>query len=276
MISTGMHFGGHFGPSNQEPVAWARCELAEHLFQHKTYHVQLNEHLQDIIQINATMQLPTRNHKPAKLDSLNLPWPENQCNFEMYIDDLGLATLDSPNHHKAWKMVASSIEAEYLLLSYPGPIEAPTLPAIAAFDKLVEQTVSERHTLIGIEIDSCRMLCLVPKEKVERFLKLLNTVWSTGRKTFTPREGAKLIGTVILLAVVCLWLKWSYHHLLGDQMNKQLRKNYERIMTKQRRKHNTSESDQLTLEQARINFIVEQISSKPFFNSLESPKKCGL
>jgi hypothetical protein len=50
-------------------------------------------------------------------------------------------------------------------------------------------------------------------------------------------------------------------------MNKQLRKNYERIMTKQRRKHNTSESDQLTLEQVRINFIVEQISSKPFFNS---------
>jgi hypothetical protein len=71
---------------------------------------------------------------------------------------------------------------------------------------------------------------------------------------------------VISLAVVCPWLKWSYHHL-GDQMNKQLRKNYERIMTKQRRKHNTSESDQLTLEQARINFIVEQISSKAFFNS---------
>jgi hypothetical protein len=79
---------------------------------------------------------------------------------------------------------------------------------------------------------------------------------SAGRKIFTPREGAKLIGTVISLAVVCPWLKWSYHHL-GDQMNKQLRKNYERIMTKQRCKHNTSESDQLTLEQARIYFIVE-------------------
>jgi hypothetical protein len=35
MISTGMHFGCHFGPSNQEPVAWARCEPAEHLFQHE-------------------------------------------------------------------------------------------------------------------------------------------------------------------------------------------------------------------------------------------------
>jgi hypothetical protein len=122
------------------------------------------------------MQLPTSNRKPAKLDSLDLPWPKNQCNFEMYIDDLGSATLDSLNHHKAWKMVASSIKAEYLLLSYPGPMEAPTLPAIAAFDKLFKKPVSERHTLVGIEIDSCRMLCLVPKEKVERFLKLLNTV----------------------------------------------------------------------------------------------------
>jgi hypothetical protein len=142
MISTSMHFGGNFGPSNQEPVAWARCEPAEHLFQHETYQVQLNKHLQDIIQIDATMQLPTSNRKPAKLDSLNLPWPENQCNFEMYIDDSGSATLDSPNHNKAWKIVASSIEVECLLLSYPGPIEAPTLPAIAAFDKLVENPVS--------------------------------------------------------------------------------------------------------------------------------------
>jgi hypothetical protein len=90
------------------------------------------------------------------------------------------ATHDSPNHHKAWKMVASSIEAKYLLLSYPGPIKAPTLPAIAALNKLVEKPVRERCTLVGIEIHSCRMLCLVPKEKAERFLKLLNTVWSTG------------------------------------------------------------------------------------------------
>jgi hypothetical protein len=110
------------------------------------------------------------------------------------------------------------------------------------------------------------MLCLVPKEKGECFLKLLNTVWSSGQKTFTPREGAKLIGTVILLAVVCPWLERSYHHL-GDQMNKQLRKTYERIMAKQQGKQDTSEPDQLTLDQARINFIVEQISSKPFFNS---------
>jgi hypothetical protein len=73
----------------------------------------------------------------------------------MYIDDLGLVTLDSPNHQKAWKMVASSIEAEYLLLSYPGPIEVPTLPAIAVFDRLVEKPVSERCTLVGIKIDSC-------------------------------------------------------------------------------------------------------------------------
>jgi hypothetical protein len=102
------------------------------------------------------MQLPTSNCKPTKLDSLNLPWPKDQCNFEIYTDDfLGSATLDSPNHQKACKMVASSIKAKYLLLSYPGPIEAPMLPAIAAFDKLVEKPVSECHTLVGIKIDSC-------------------------------------------------------------------------------------------------------------------------
>jgi hypothetical protein len=110
----------------------------------------------------------------------------------MYIGDLGSATLDSPNHEKAWRMVTSSIEAEYILLSYPGPVDAPTLPAIAAFDKLVEKPISERQVLVGIKIDSSRLLCLVPKEKVERFRTLLNTVWSSSRKTFTPREGAKL------------------------------------------------------------------------------------
>jgi hypothetical protein len=57
----------------------------------------------------------------------------------MYIDDLGSVTLDSPDHEKAWRMVTSSIEAEYILLSYPGRIDAPTLPAIAVFDKLVKK-----------------------------------------------------------------------------------------------------------------------------------------
>jgi hypothetical protein len=59
--------------------------------QHETYQVKLNEQLQDIIQIDTTMQLPNYRQKPAKLDSINLPWPENQRNFEMYIDDLGSA-----------------------------------------------------------------------------------------------------------------------------------------------------------------------------------------
>jgi hypothetical protein len=77
---------------------------------------------------------------------------------------------------------------------------------------------------------------------------------------------------VISLAVICPWLKWSYHHL-GDQMNKHLHKNYERIMTKQRRKHNTSESDQLTLDQARIDFIVEQIIQLQTFLSLSSRQR---
>jgi hypothetical protein len=78
MISTGMHFGGNFGPSNQEPVAWARCELAKHLFQHKTYHVQLNKHLQDIIQIDTTMQLPTHNRTYSGIKVTGLQTPDSK------------------------------------------------------------------------------------------------------------------------------------------------------------------------------------------------------
>jgi hypothetical protein len=66
MISTGMHFRGNFGPSNQEPVPWAHCELAAHLFQHKTYQVKLNEQLKDIIKINTTMQLPKLSTKASQ------------------------------------------------------------------------------------------------------------------------------------------------------------------------------------------------------------------
>jgi hypothetical protein len=59
MISTGMYFEGNFGPSNQELVSWASCELAEYLFQQETYQeAKLNEKLQDVIQIDSTMQLP--------------------------------------------------------------------------------------------------------------------------------------------------------------------------------------------------------------------------
>jgi hypothetical protein len=68
-----MYFGGNFGPSIQEPVSWARCELAKYLFQWETCQVKLNKKLQDATQLDVTMQLPARNRKPAKHDSFNLP-----------------------------------------------------------------------------------------------------------------------------------------------------------------------------------------------------------
>jgi hypothetical protein len=114
-----MHFGS-FWSSSQEPVSWARCELAAQLFQHETYQVKLNEQLQDIIQIDATMLLPDCWPKSVSLGSINLVplLPENQCDFEMCIDDLGSATPASRNHEKAWRMVTSSIkQAKHVLLS---------------------------------------------------------------------------------------------------------------------------------------------------------------
>jgi hypothetical protein len=63
-------------------------------------------------------------------------------------------------------MVTSSIEAEYILLGYPGPIDAPTLPAIAAFDKVVEKPISERQVLVGIEITPSIYYALYQKKKL--------------------------------------------------------------------------------------------------------------
>jgi hypothetical protein len=34
VVSIALHFGGSFGPSNWEPVSWARCKIAVFLFKH--------------------------------------------------------------------------------------------------------------------------------------------------------------------------------------------------------------------------------------------------
>jgi hypothetical protein len=125
----GQHFGGNFCPPNFEPVARARKALAIYLYRFATYQIDIN---QDVLRL-VTTELPalTEPLALAKLDSADdiQKHPDGLFKFQygMYVDD-GLSAVPDNEQNGVHKMVASSCEAAYLLMGYPGPIQDPTLP----------------------------------------------------------------------------------------------------------------------------------------------------
>jgi hypothetical protein len=141
----------------------------------------------------------------------------------MYVDDNLNACIYEPVLIK--QMVAASIEAIYLLLGYPGEITKPILPAVAAWDKMVDRPICENIISLGVMIQTYRMVVATPVHKAKRLLHLLDTTWHKKRKSFQVLEGARLLGNLIHLLFTCPWLRCSFYILL-DAMREALRKNY--------------------------------------------------
>ena len=53
ILCTALHFEGGFGPANWEPVLWACCKIALHLFKHSQYVQALNTDVLTMIAIEA-------------------------------------------------------------------------------------------------------------------------------------------------------------------------------------------------------------------------------
>jgi hypothetical protein len=91
---------------------------------------------------------PPKGHKTKKMvqanhDELNPPLEKPPGSFDihynMYVDDNLSAMIYNVPLIK--QMVAASVEAIYLLLGYPGEITKPILPAVAAWDKMVDRPI---------------------------------------------------------------------------------------------------------------------------------------
>jgi hypothetical protein len=227
ILCIALHFGSSFGPANWEPVSWARCELAAFLFKQCAYVQALNTDVLTMVKIEAPHGRKTTKMTQANHDEQNPPLDTTSGSFDihyhMYVDDNLSACIYEPPLIK--QMVAASIEAIYLLLGYPGTITQPILPAVAAWDKMVDRPICENRISLGVMIRTYRMVIATPVHKAKRLLHLLDTTWHKKRKSFQVLEGARLLGNLIHLLFTCPWLRCSFYILL-DAMREALRKNY--------------------------------------------------
>jgi hypothetical protein len=214
IISVGMHFGGTFCPSNFEPLARARCEIVQFLYQHMDHYIALN---QEVIDLTSTV-LP---HRATPLAQATLDHPsESQINedgsfnlhFGMYVDD-GLSALPAEEPNGVNRLVTASVESAYLLLGYPGPIQAPDIPATMSWDKMVDRPITITRESLGILVNTDDMNVTIPEKRLTRLDDLMARHWNKNRKQFTARAAAQLIGNLLSCLQGCHWLRMATFHL---------------------------------------------------------------
>jgi hypothetical protein len=166
ILPVGMHFGGTWGPANNEPVALARAEICMYLFNNCTYQLGLNRKvlshvkvlLPDLKTPLAQATLDTPSQVQTNTDG------SFKLEYKMYIDDAQSAIPDNvPNG--ANRLVASSIESCYILLGYPGPIHDPIITPVMAWDKQEGFTIQPVMNSLGriANTDTMEVTCPTPR-----------------------------------------------------------------------------------------------------------------
>jgi hypothetical protein len=214
IISVGMHFGGTFCPSNFEPIARARCEIVQFLYKHMDYYITLNQEV-----INLTSSVLPHRTKPLAQATLDDPTdaqthPDGtfKLHFGMYVDD-GLSALPADEPNGVNRLVTASVESAYLLLGYPGPIQAPEIPATMSWDKMVDRPITVTRDSLGLSINTDDMNVTIPERRLQRLDECLGRHWNCNRKCFTARAAAQLIGNLLSCLQGCHWLKMATLHL---------------------------------------------------------------
>jgi hypothetical protein len=125
------------------------------------------------------------------------------------------------------QVVCASVDALYLLLSYPGNIESPSLSATIAIDKFLDRPLGKRRISLGRTWDYYDLRLFTPIPKAQGFYDFLCATWHKKRKTFHVIENAKLQGNLIDLLFVNPWMRCLYYGIL-DETKKALRINRNR------------------------------------------------
>jgi hypothetical protein len=209
IISTGNHFGGRWGPANNEPLARARSKICEWMYEHPSYQLELNH---DKIQCNCKVVLtkPTTPLAQARVDTpdqltYDTSGTKYQIKHVMYIDDSQTAQIQR-ELDRLPLLIASSLKSVYILLGYPGPIKKPYSTPSVAFDKIAE-ALGALSTFLGLNIDTNNLTVETPERRLKRLRDIITRHWNRKRKSFIARQAAQLIGNLVSCLQGCHWLK---------------------------------------------------------------------
>jgi hypothetical protein len=205
-FSTGNHFGGNWGPADNEPVARAKELLVEFLVEECSYQRAMNA---DVL-ADLQLEFPERSEPIAaakyepSFEEVRRDNSMPKIKYRMYVDDSQGVT--SATRLDVETLIASSHEAAYILRGFPGPMTDPLLPSTIADDKQ-DRIVGPSKLLLGKIIDADSLFVSLPAKKLERFWQLLRQNWNRQRKQFTLRDAAQLQGNLIYCLSVHGWLQ---------------------------------------------------------------------
>ena len=205
--STGMTFGDNTSPSNFEPIADARRQLAQYLWnQHDTIS-QTAKYLPAIqlapLPSSAEIQAFVR----ADADSVFKGVLDKQGNrlppqFDHHVDDNIYADV---GEHMS-KTVCASVLALWKILGFP----QDNTPDALSREKFCGQYTHARKS-IGQQIDSRQLTVTLTQEKKETLLEMLRD-WTTDVKDFNLREIASLHGSLESATRFTPWARPLFFH----------------------------------------------------------------
>ena len=94
-----------------------------------------------------------------------------------------------------------------------------------SWDKMVGRAVGPVPLNLGVHFLNRDLSMTVNDCKVARLLKLLNTEYSSNRRSFQALPAAVLIGNVCAATLTCSWLRWLLYQLIGA-MKELMKRNY--------------------------------------------------
>jgi hypothetical protein len=225
-LAVGQTFGDCSSPPNFEPIARARCALAEHysktdanvpLFPEYTAAVVFQPEPDDAVTFT-----------PATADRLNPGVQDANGDrlptaYNMHVDDSLYAEV---GRQRLLKAMRHSIHALHEVLGG----DDPTLrPRLVDQEKFHREPIGHRRTQLGVVIDTRRLTVEMTDAKHQDLWTELTSRWGTHRRSFTVLEAAELLGKLIDAANTCTWGIFLFISL-QQTMHRLLARNHNRLM----------------------------------------------
>jgi hypothetical protein len=136
----------------------------------------------------------------------------------IYVDDALMLALNV-DHMKM--VLAATTKAIFVVMGKP---DVAVRQCPLAMDEWIELVISPKQTMLGLIIDTNKLIVAIPAKYLQEVLDLLNSTWHPNQRHFKLSEAQKLTGKLAHLAKGANWV----FHLLS-RLHCQLHMHYQRI-----------------------------------------------
>jgi hypothetical protein len=218
-VPTGQTFGSNTSPANWEPIARARALLASHLH-NRSGLIEKHKNILDKVQFSEP-PTPQQTFVPAVRDAIHTGvfdklGKRKKPKHNTFVDDNLMANILA--HMK--QTMAASIESLLILLGYK---ETEVRRFALSEDKYFKTKCSFEREQLGLLVNTRAMIVALPDQKRKKLINIL-LHWHKGRRSYTLRDIAELIGGLLHAAQIAPWARYLFI-AIQDSVRASLRKN---------------------------------------------------